>query len=148
MNELHLVTLSAPNERELRRSAGAMASLAASGSLDAAAAEAPGQAGRARLFARGTAPELASKLRSFAVAEPCDVQWRGAADGDSPAVAVLFTGQSDHHPGMSRQLYETSATFRRALDRCSKRVERYLGDSLTAAMFDRGGDGIDQASCA
>ncbi|HLF25323.1 MAG TPA: type I polyketide synthase [Anaerolineae bacterium] len=50
-------------------------------------------------------------------------------------VAFLFTGQGAQYVSMARQLYETSPTFRAALDQCDEVLRAQLNQSILSVLY-------------
>jgi acyl transferase domain-containing protein/predicted O-methyltransferase YrrM len=97
--------------------------------------------GRSHLLARVSVcapslPELTQGLRSWldGEADPRVVAG-GAETTKPPRIAFLFPGQGPQYVGMGRQLYEGSATFREAFDRCAAELERALGRPIAALLY-------------
>ncbi|MBW4644887.1 MAG: aminotransferase class III-fold pyridoxal phosphate-dependent enzyme [Goleter apudmare HA4340-LM2] len=52
-----------------------------------------------------------------------------------PKIAFLFTGQGSHYPDMGRQLYDTQAPFRQALEECDRLLCPHLEQSLLDVLY-------------
>jgi acyl transferase domain-containing protein/acyl carrier protein len=67
-----------------------------------------------------------------------------------PRVAFLFTGQGSHYAGMARGLFETSPSFRRALDRCDEALRPHIDRPLLELLFPAPGASspLDQTAAA
>jgi acyl transferase domain-containing protein/acyl carrier protein len=51
------------------------------------------------------------------------------------SIAFLFPGQGSQYVNMGRELYETEATFREQVDRCSHLLQPYLGLDLRSLLY-------------
>ncbi|MDJ0754430.1 MAG: type I polyketide synthase [Ardenticatenaceae bacterium] len=62
----------------------------------------------------------------------------GVSEGEAqgtPRVAFLFTGQGSQYPGMGRELYESSAVAREALERCATLLRPHLPVDLLEILL-------------
>jgi acyl transferase domain-containing protein/SAM-dependent methyltransferase len=69
-------------------------------------------------------------------------------DSKAPQVAFLFTGDGSHCAGVGRALYESSATFKGALDGCDEVLRPLLGKSLIPALYPKEGEESSLADAA
>ena len=139
---LHLFTLSARTETALRSLAGRFARhLAADANAKIADVCFTANTGRSHFNHRlaaltPSATPLGEKLSRFATGEVVNGMQTGRVDPTlRPEVVFLFTGQGSQYVGMGRQLYETQATFRTALERCDAALRPYLGHSLLSIFY-------------
>lgn len=89
---------------------------------------------RHRLAAVGaTREEVAGQLAAFARGESAPGLVQGEAD--SSDVVFLFTGQGAQRPGMTRALYDSQPTFRRAVDECAEILRPLLERPLLSVLF-------------
>ena len=90
---------------------------------------------RATILA-ATREELQSGLEALARGETHkDLATSHVLTRDPPRIAFLFTGQGSQYGNMARGLYENSAVFRAALDRCAEGLAPYLDRPLDEILF-------------
>ncbi len=85
--------------------------------------------------------ELKQRLRAFTEAlprgeDPSLLSVRTGRAKSSPGkTAFLYTGQGSQYPGMGRELYESDAVYREAIDRCAASLDPLFGRSLTEWLY-------------
>lgn len=136
---LHLLALSARNPASLVDLAHRHGS-ALSDDMVVADACYTANAGRSHFGNRlavvgATTGELRRGLAAFVDGDESAAVAAGWHDGAArPQVAFLFTGQGAQYAGMGWRLYETSPTFRRALDECAEGLSPYLQPGLLEVL--------------
>lgn len=129
----HLLAISATSESALGQLAGAYADyLDRNPNTPLGEVCATANAGRKHFRHRWTAiakssDEMRDALRSVGSSAMSSVE-----EVVTPKIAFLYTGQGSQYANMGRGLYEVSATFRAAIDRCAG----LLGDRLGVALPD------------
>ena len=81
-----------------------------------------------------TADEARDRLREFGSGSAARVQAAKVRSRDE-GVVFLFTGQGAQYVEMGKRLYDTEATFRAAIDRCSELLQGTLDRPLTSVLF-------------
>ncbi len=85
--------------------------------------------------------EVLNGLRAFANGEAAANVVAGEITALSlPPVAYLFTGQGSQYIGMGRELYQTSPTFRRVMDRCGGILRPHLEKPLLSVLYPEPGE--------
>lgn len=89
-----------------------------------------------------SAPELQRGLRAFVAGEDLPSVTHGQAfQADRRKVTFLFAGQGAQYAGMASELYATSPSFRRTLDRCDDVLRPLLPRPLLSVLFPESGSG-------
>ena len=57
-------------------------------------------------------------------------------NGQAPRIVWLFTGQGSQYPGMGKELFDTEAVFREALQHCATYLDPILEQPLLTLIFD------------
>lgn len=143
----HLLTLSARTEAALRQLAQRYATSVADGSELAdicftANTKRSHFSHRLAVVAE-TETQMREQLAAFGQGEEAGLLWTGLAQsgfsqtgmGGSPQIAFLFTGQGSQYEGMGQTLYETSPTFRAAVDQCDQILQVELGQSILPLIW-------------
>ncbi len=143
---VHLATLSAKTEPALRELARQTADfLAADHTLLPADVAYTLNVGRGRHLHRAavvgdTLEELTERFAAVADGKARQGVVVGRRAMQPPAVAFLFSGQGSQYAGMGRELYETSPTFRAALDRCVALLDPLMDRPLLSLLFPAEGE--------
>ncbi|AGY58074.1 type I polyketide synthase [Gloeobacter kilaueensis] len=142
---LHLLTLSARSAKALTVLASRLADyLEREPDLDLADVAATLNTGRTHFAHRlaliaASLPEARFLLATFAEGKQ-GAGLASARTGDSPPkFAFLFAGQGSQYGGMTRELYQTQPTFRRALDHCAQLTDGVLERPLLEVIFSDSG---------
>ncbi len=138
---LHLLALSARDAQSLGELARRYQATLSDGA-DAADVCYTANAGRSHFGTRlavagATKANCSAGCSAFVDATPHESVATGWHDGAMrPQVAFLFTGQGAQYAGMGRELYETSPTFRAALDECADGLAPYLDRGLLEVLHE------------
>ena len=94
------------------------------------------QFGRRLSVISTTAEETREKLTAFlAGAAPAGLMTSRLSGNRSPKIAFLFTGQGAQYVDMGLRLYDTSPTFRKALDQCDELLRPHLDRPLLSLLY-------------
>ena len=92
--------------------------------------------GRRLSLLSSTAEEAREKLTAFlAGGTPSGLMTSQLSGNRRPKIAFLFTGQGAQYVGMGLRLYDTSPTFRKALDRCAELLRPHLDRPLISLLY-------------
>ena len=140
---LHLLALSACNERALKDLLDAYERYVSDSSTTAALPDicATANAGRAHFTHRvavlaDTHQQLLDSLRAAKEnTTKAGVFFKRRAAQHLPRLAFLCSGEGTEYTHMGRQLYETQVVFRDALDQCAALLETELEQSLLSVLY-------------
>lgn len=135
----HLLTLSARNEAALRELAQRYRAVLAGG-LELADVCFTANTKRSHLSHRlaivaESATQAQEQLEAAAKGSEAVGLIQPGIGGTPLQIAFLFTGQGSQYEGMGRELYETSPTFRAALDACDQILQTELGQSILSVIW-------------
>ncbi len=143
----HILTLSAKNEKALKRLAERYVDHLERGTSSVTADICfTSNNGRSHFDHRlaivaDTNEALRIKLAAFNSGAASDgAAGVGRKTKDSPRLTFLFTGQGSQSVGMGRRLYETQPTFRKALDRCDEVLRTHLEKPLLSVLYPQPGE--------
>ncbi len=144
---VHILTLSAKSDEGLNQLVQEVARCLESESADALADVCfTANAGRSHFTQRVAVlgenfDQMQTGLRAYASrkADPNLVAGE-VIDSRLPPVAFLFTGQGSQYAGMGRELYETSPTFKRVMDRCDEILRAHLERPLLPVLYPEAGE--------
>ncbi|HYO55279.1 polyketide synthase, partial [Archangium sp.] len=71
---------------------------------------------------------------------------RGTAPDTAPGVAFLFSGQGTPYAGMAKELYQSEAVFREAVDHCARLLRPGLGFDLRDVLYPGGQESRSEAA--
>lgn len=89
--------------------------------------------------------QLADRLQSFVQGRTDPRVHQGIA-GQRPRVAFLFTGQGAQYADMARAIWESSPTFRLALDECAATLEERHSINLMEVLYGDSRSKIDETA--
>jgi len=94
------------------------------------------QRGRQRFRHRQVlcANSAAEALERLKAAEH-ESKFLAAAPAQSPSVVFLFPGQGSQYVNMGRELYQSEAVFRDAVDRCAECLRNHLGFDIRSVLY-------------
>jgi len=79
------------------------------------------------------APDRVGLIDRLRAAGPLTA-YNGASEWKKPKIALLFTGQGSQRPAMGRELYDSEAVFRDAIDQCEALSTGQLPVSIKALL--------------
>jgi acyl transferase domain-containing protein/acyl carrier protein len=136
----HLLTLSAQTTPGVIDLASALERVCVESTFSAADIAYSSNTGRSQFEERvavlgQTTEQFAQGLRAVAGEREHPLVIRGRAAAEPARIGFLFTGQGSQYTGMGRELYDTDATFRRALDECDEILKPVLDQRLLSVLY-------------